>query len=593
MSKKYIFLIFLFLPVLLFAHSASSAVQTHTFKFPDTVQMISNGSNWIAYCSDPATITNFCKAKGYDDYVNYSKRYIGPRLDNDLVYKWKNNSFVQVGGFGCPYVADQSIVCKSEVQEQPVLISSSAPASVNLGDTFQIKCSFTPFNLPCITAVHTKGVCSLDNFNGTTAVFNCTAKEVGLQKNYCGIFYYPQDSRCSVAQTDEIQPTNVLSNQDKNTETNLILNPSIEGTTLPSNWQSASWGTNDAVFNYPVSGHTGNAAEAKISSYTDGDAKWYFDDVKVDPGKEYIFSDFYKSSASTIISVRYTLTNGTNSYFSLGSVLPSSDWKQTNFVFTVPVDAVSLTIFHLIGAVGFLDVDDFSLQEPPASSLFNQGMVSINFDDGWTTAYQNGIPLLNKYGIKSTNYIITSAIGDTVNGYMTLSQILDLQSQGHEIESHSITHPDLTTLTQAQATNEIEGSKTALESLGVNPVTSFDYPYGAWNASVEQLVKNAGYLGARTADNYEQDIGFNYFTDDPYALKTEVIQNVTPFATVKQWIDQAVANKTWLILVFHKVDSSGEQYSTTLDNLNQIASYLTQNNVKTVKISEGLSQMAN
>src|SRR3989344_1131482 len=68
--------------------------------------------------------------------------------------------------------------------------------------------------------------------------------------------------------------------------TNLIANPSLEiqSGVLPLSWQSSSWGTNNAVFTYPVAGPGGTsdkAARVALTSYTTGDAKWYFNDVAV------------------------------------------------------------------------------------------------------------------------------------------------------------------------------------------------------------------------------------------------------------------------------------------------------------------------
>ncbi|TSC94058.1 MAG: Uncharacterized protein CEN87_654, partial [Parcubacteria group bacterium Licking1014_1] len=90
------------------------------------------------------------------------------------------------------------------------LISSSAPASVYIGDNFQIKCNFGINNLPCIAPTHGGKGCAFVSFQGNGAVFNCVAEKLGLQANTCNIFSYPQDSRCTPVQTNSIQSTNVL-----------------------------------------------------------------------------------------------------------------------------------------------------------------------------------------------------------------------------------------------------------------------------------------------------------------------------------------------------------------------------------------------
>lgn len=371
---------------------------------------------------------------------------------------------------------------------------------------------------------------------------------------------------------------------------NLILNPSLEsGATAPDNWNQGNWGTNNAAFIFPIAGRAGKGAEINVSSYTDGDAKWYFDDIAVSPGEKYVFSDYYKSTAPTRVAARFTLSNGTYLYLDFGYPLASGDWNQFSYSFVAPQNAVSLTVFHLIESVGYLAVDDFSLiKETQSGTPFSQGMVTLSFDDGWQSTYQNAIPILNNHGIKSTQYIFTDALGTA--GYIAVPQMLDMQNQGHEIAAHSKTHSDLTTLTNEQIIDEVLGSKQELENLGVNSTTSFAYPYGTWNENIKNIVKQSGYKGARTA--LAQDSGFNYADQDPYLLKTFSIEVDTAADKVQQIISQAVQNKTWVILVFHQIENSGGQYSTTPQNLESIANFISANKVKTVTIGQGLAELA-
>ncbi|MFH1968329.1 MAG: polysaccharide deacetylase family protein [bacterium] len=370
---------------------------------------------------------------------------------------------------------------------------------------------------------------------------------------------------------------------------NLILNPSLEsGTVLPDNWNQGNWGTNNTTFIYPDAGHSGKGANINISSYTDGDAKWYFDDVNIIPGEKYTFSDFYQSTTATRVTGRFTNSDGTFLYLDLGYPSASSDWSQFSYSLIAPQNAVSLTVFHLIETVGWLGVDDFSLvKESTPVSTFSQGMVTLSFDDGWLSTYRNGIPVLNSYGIKSTQYIFTDALGTA--GYITSAQMLDMQNQGHEIGAHSKTHSDLTTLTDAQLTDEILGSKQTLEALGANTITSFAYPFGEWNENIKNILGQSGYQGARTA--MLQDGGFNYANQDPFLLKTVSVEIDTSVTEIQQWILEAINNRTWLILVYHQIENSGGQYSTTPQNLRSVANYISANNVKTVTIGQGLNKL--
>jgi peptidoglycan/xylan/chitin deacetylase (PgdA/CDA1 family) len=65
-----------------------------------------------------------------------------------------------------------------------------------------------------------------------------------------------------------------------------------------------------------------------------------------------------------------------------------------------------------------------------------------------------------------------------------------------EIGSHTVTHPDLTTLSPAKAASELRRSRAHLESLLASPVTSFSYPHGLAREGLRSLVADAGYLRA-------------------------------------------------------------------------------------------------
>lgn len=102
---------------------------------------------------------------------------------------------------------------KKEVCPDLRLVDSYAPATVYLGETFQIKCNFGPYNIPCIGAVHDEtGNCTIASYDGQTAVFNCVAKRLGLHSNFCNLFAWPQDERCKCngPKANQIQSTNVI-----------------------------------------------------------------------------------------------------------------------------------------------------------------------------------------------------------------------------------------------------------------------------------------------------------------------------------------------------------------------------------------------
>lgn len=155
------------------------------------------------------------------------------------------------------------------------------------------------------------------------------------------------------------------------TSANVIIeNPGLEtkslsDASLPEHWNQGFWGTNSAVFTYPAPGADGTSGvKVEISAYENGDAKWFFDEIPVRSGEQYVFSDSYLASVPADIVARYTLLDGNYRYAYLGTSVISPEWTgYSTLPFTVPTNTASLTIFHLIRETGSLFIDNLSLHQ--------------------------------------------------------------------------------------------------------------------------------------------------------------------------------------------------------------------------------------
>jgi peptidoglycan/xylan/chitin deacetylase (PgdA/CDA1 family) len=356
----------------------------------------------------------------------------------------------------------------------------------------------------------------------------------------------------------------------------------------PVNWSRGAWGTNTRSFTYPATGVNGSkSARVDISSYTSGDAKWYFTPINLAPGT-YTFTDSYISNTTSYITIQYLNSNGTYTYKDLATVSPNGTFGSLSFDFSVPQGVTNVTIFHLIKSVGYLTIDNVGVSSKSSpNGVFKTGGVTLRFDDGWKSQYDNAFPKLSNEGYKGTFYIVTHQLADTgYPGFMSRSQITSLYNAGEEIGAHTRTHRDLTTLSDADQQSEINGSRQDLLSWNVGPILSFSYPFGSYNSTTMSLVQNAGFTNAAATID-----GNVTPTSDQYQLeRLGVTVNVTA-NQVKQWIDNAIANKQWLILAFHAIDYSGTEYSTTPETFNEIVDYLKSKNVPVVTASEGASQL--
>jgi peptidoglycan/xylan/chitin deacetylase (PgdA/CDA1 family) len=340
-----------------------------------------------------------------------------------------------------------------------------------------------------------------------------------------GTFYIINDQMLGVVSSERLQ------------------NPTLDivGTAgNPANWNRGGWGTNDRTFTYPAAGATSNAARVAITSYTSGDAKWYFDDVAVLQNTNYSISGSYQANASSQLMVRYLLQSGAYLYQPLGNLSATGlgNWTTYNESFVTPADAVSITVFHLLSQVGELTTDNMSVVQ--------------------TSLYAN------------------------------TADVLAIQAAGHEIGAHTKTHTSLTTLNTAGKMDEISGSKADLEAVGLN-IETIAYPYGDYDGEVKAIVAAEGFSLGRSVDR-----GFNDMLVDSYALKIQQVGRNTPLAQLQSWIDQAEQNNTWLILMFHQInDDPTATLGINESDFVSLVSYADSADVDVITVAEGSALLNN
>ena len=142
-------------------------------------------------------------------------------------------------------------------------------------------------------------------------------------------------------------------------------------------------------------------------------------------------------------------------------------------------------------------------------SLGNNDTVAITFDDGAETDLLFAAPILREFGFGATFYITTGWSGRT--SFLTYAQIQELSSQGFEIGSHSITHPYLSDLDDAELRREMTDSKRQLEDIIGKPVEHFSCPGGRFDHRAEEIARDAGYRTVCTSEIHLNTPATNLF----------------------------------------------------------------------------------
>jgi len=212
-----------------------------------------------------------------------------------------------------------------------------------------------------------------------------------------------------------------------------------------------------------------------------------------------------------------------------------------------------------LAAMQVRDIDKTTSDVRP----FEQPLISVTFDDGWETTYSQALPLLQKYGIPSTQYVLSGTADN--RSYMSFAQMVNAAKAGHDIQCHSIDHANLTELDHAKLLKELADCKTTLEQKVGVKISDFASPYGASNATTIQAIKNIyrshrntdGDITTNQADGEDVNTKANF---DRYNIVAVTIRKETTVQELQAVIDYTVQHNGWLVLNYHQVEEGESQF---------------------------------
>ena len=193
--------------------------------------------------------------------------------------------------------------------------------------------------------------------------------------------------------------------------------------------------------------------------------------------KKYFLSLILKSKKISVLM--YHSINSDKRFF---TVTPDNFEKQINFLVKKKYDFLSLD-----------QVEEILSKRQKIGSK----MISSTFDDGYKDNYEMVFPILKKYSIPATIFLVVDLIGK--EGYLNWGEIQEMQNSGLvEFGCHTFSHPDLTRISEEEQQKEIIESRNILEgSLGTE-CFYFSYPSGKFNDKVIKIVREADFKMAFT-----------------------------------------------------------------------------------------------
>ncbi|MFD7089031.1 polysaccharide deacetylase family protein [Streptomyces sp. NPDC059896] len=167
--------------------------------------------------------------------------------------------------------------------------------------------------------------------------------------------------------------------------------------------------------------------------------------------------------------------------------------------------------------------------------------VVLTFDDGFADLPGPTAEALAARALPATAYLTTGALAPALapgNGcllppapMMTLAQAAALEGYGIEVGAHTVTHPQLDTLTAPGLHRELRQSKSALEDVLGHEVAHLAYPHGYNSRAVRRAAEAAGYASA-VAVRHALSSG----RDEPYRIARLIVRRTHTVADIESWM---------------------------------------------------------
>lgn len=208
-------------------------------------------------------------------------------------------------------------------------------------------------------------------------------------------------------------------------------------------------------------------------------------------------------------------------------VVPETSLAQHRIFVTTKTFEKHLQFFKSFGfqTLTFQDLHQFWSGKKPLTS-FPRRPLLLTFDDGYRNVLENAAPLLKKFGMKASLFILSdrSLLKNNWDDQdpqedpehsrlMDQEELRRLRAFGFELESHGADHKNFTQLNEAEVFDQLQNSKIQIETDFKIEVSAAAYPFGAIDNRLPALAKKAGYSFAVNTDQG----GLRWF-DEPHSL---------------------------------------------------------------------------
>ncbi|MBC6366234.1 polysaccharide deacetylase family protein [Algoriphagus sp. AK58] len=216
----------------------------------------------------------------------------------------------------------------------------------------------------------------------------------------------------------------------------------------------------------------------------------------------------------------------------------------------------------LIAFTGTTEAEDYHAR---IGSLFEQGKVQEAY-----ALTDEGYEKIRSGKMKNTNDVV---FHDNKEDTTSWEEYKSYAAQGHEIASHTVTHPWLAVLDEVNIRYELEQSKAdLLKFIGPESTFSAEGPYGTENERVMEIAHQIyPSLRNRMPEEWLEEINRGSKMTPGESTKEYVQWQRGPLTRIgidqmKAWVDTVMSHDNhWLVLVFHGVENLGWEPKTRVE----------------------------
>lgn len=193
-----------------------------------------------------------------------------------------------------------------------------------------------------------------------------------------------------------------------------------------------------------------------------------------------------------------------------------------------------------------------------------QAAIVLTFDDWTPGQFPLVVPALKHHKMVATFFPIPNNIINSELGWKAVQTTI---KNGNELGNHSLSHPDLTKLSDENLQQEIQEPKNLIETnTQGNKVVSFAYPYGAGadNARVIDSLKASGHIGARSVwGEWNYSYNFAKNDNDYYRIQIFGMNEQTKNSQFYEQVEKVIDGGGLLTFLYHSVDDDLNSYHDT------------------------------